>query len=364
MNKKYFLHLIAFLLINSINAQITTNNTIYTSEQLIEEVLNDGTTCVTITNVQSYTGTNVNGIAYFEKNGTNFPFDNGIILSTGNAMDAPGPNNVELSGQEIGWNGDADIESMSGYLNSTNASAIVFDFIPTENEISFRFIFASEGYNKYNECIYSDSLAFILHDLTTGVTYNLAILPTSNNGNDAIAANNIHPTIPTLCYQNNEQYFSNYNFDDSDPSVAQNSAIEYGGQTVPMTAFALVNPGDSYRLKLVIADITSPDLDSAVFIEGGNFNSCPTPLVPPAPEPSISNKNVSLYPNYTDDKVFISSDLKIEEVMVINMLGKVIDIMNPNVKDYELDVTELKSGIYFISTSTDGEKNIFRIVRK
>ena len=51
MNKQYFLSLITLTFIISLNAQITTNNTTYTSEQLIEEVLTEGVNCVTITNV-------------------------------------------------------------------------------------------------------------------------------------------------------------------------------------------------------------------------------------------------------------------------------------------------------------------------
>jgi len=367
MNKKHFLYLIVFSLINTINAQITTNNTTYTSAQLISEVLNGGASCVAITNVQSYTGTSVNGIAYFDKNGSNFPFGNGIVLSTGNAMNAPGPNNVVLHGQEAGWNGDTDLENFTGAVSTVNASFIEFDFIPTQNEISFRFILASENYNENNECSYTESLAFILTHIGSGVvSTNLAKLPAPSNYSDLVETQNVHPTMPLLCYENNDQYFSNYNFDANDSSVAQNSAIEYGGQTIPITAFSAVNPGDTYHLKLVIGDNYSPDFDSAVFIEGGNFNSCPTPIVPPAPTASTpsSNKEVGLYPSYADDKVFISSGLVINELRVINMLGKVVTTIKPNAKDYELDVKGLKSGIYFISTRTKGGNRVYRIVRK
>jgi len=359
MSKKYVLSFLALIFISSIKAQITTNNTTYTSEQLIEEVLTDSTNCATITNVQSYTGTNINGIAYFERNGTNFPFENGIILSTGNAMDAPGPNDDVLNGQELGWNGDVDVENVTGYVNTINASYIEFDFIPIESEISFRFMLASEHYNKNNECLYTESLAFILTNLVTAdLSYNLAVLPTSYNGNDLVKTNNIHPDLPPICPSYNETYFSHYNFDDSNLSVAQNSAIEYGGQTVPLTAFANVIPGDVYHLKLVIADNNSSELDSAVFIEGGNFNTCPTPA------PPISNDNVNLYPSYADEKIIISADVDMEELVVVNMLGSVVASVNPNSKNYVLDVKDLQSGIYFVSINMNGVKKVKRIVRK
>ncbi|RYZ47855.1 MAG: adhesin, partial [Sphingobacteriales bacterium] len=128
-------------------------NTTYTPEQLIQDILIGGD-CAVASNITTSTGTDfssVNGIGYFEKNGSSFQFEEGIILSTGDVNLAPGPN---LTTQGAGgfpaeWPGDTDLEAIilaatGEAMNSNNASIIEFDFVPITPQISFDFIFASE----------------------------------------------------------------------------------------------------------------------------------------------------------------------------------------------------------------------------
>src|SRR5690606_6939180 len=48
--------------------------------------------------------------------------------------------------------------------------------------------------------------------------------------------------------------------------------ISFDGRTAVFTAQAPVNPGETYHIKLVIADALDNALDSGVFIEAGSFN--------------------------------------------------------------------------------------------
>ena len=71
---------------------IFTDIVTYTPEQLIEDVLVDAD-CATVTNIQYEThslGDDI-GFSYFTDGGSNFPFENGIILSSGAANEASGP---------------------------------------------------------------------------------------------------------------------------------------------------------------------------------------------------------------------------------------------------------------------------------
>ena len=61
-------------------------------------------------------------------------------------------------------------------MNSRDATKLEFDFIPITNNIDFNFIFASEEYGTF-QCNFSDSFAFLLTNLSTNVTTNLAIVP-------------------------------------------------------------------------------------------------------------------------------------------------------------------------------------------
>ena len=71
---KYIIVFFALMLGQIGFTQITTDNTTFTVDQLIDSVLFEGG-CTPITNIQSRTGVgaNGNGIAYFQANGSSFP---------------------------------------------------------------------------------------------------------------------------------------------------------------------------------------------------------------------------------------------------------------------------------------------------
>ena len=91
----------------------------------------------------------VNGIGHFVEPSGGFPFSEGIILSTGNALlDGSGPNE-SMGGASSGnfdWPGDTDLDNLIED-STNNASIIEFDFVPISNKLSFRFIMASEEYD-------------------------------------------------------------------------------------------------------------------------------------------------------------------------------------------------------------------------
>ncbi|RZJ33563.1 MAG: hypothetical protein EOO51_13380, partial [Flavobacterium sp.] len=259
--------------IGTIPPPISTSVTQYTTTQLVTDVLLNNT-CATVSNVTSSTGTNfgltTNGIGYFNQNGSGFPFEDGIVLTSGNAANAPGPNTTNLSEGDFTWPGDADLlqvlnnQGITGTTN--NASVLEFDFVPITNEISFNFIFASEEYGIF-QCSFSDVFAFLLTNTASGVTTNLAVVP---NTTTPIAVYTIRDALYNNgCPSVNPQYFGNYyDFPAQSPLGAP---INYNGATVPLTASAPVVPGTMYHIKLAIADFNDSAYDSAVFLEGGSF---------------------------------------------------------------------------------------------
>src|SRR5690606_17688972 len=97
----------------SIYASITD----YTIPYLVTEVLIDSN-CAQISNITWSTGSNFGStdvIGYFEENGSGFPFDYGVILSTGAALSVPGPNDSTLGdGNMTTWLGDTQL---TNYMN-------------------------------------------------------------------------------------------------------------------------------------------------------------------------------------------------------------------------------------------------------
>ncbi|HEX8564015.1 MAG TPA: choice-of-anchor L domain-containing protein, partial [Flavobacterium sp.] len=254
---------------------IATSTGDYTTFELIEDVLLNST-CASVSNITWSTGTDfgsTNGIGYFSQNGSAFPFEEGVVLTTGDVDRAPGPNEEGLSDGAFNWPGDADLEAIilaatGAAMNSNNATKLEFDFIPITNSISFNFIFASEEYGTF-QCSYSDAFAFLLTDLSTGVTTNLAVLPSSTTPVSVV-------TIRDAAYNGgcgsvNPEYFDEYYLlpEGTNPLAAP---IDFNGVTVPLTASATVSPGTQYHIKLVIADRADTAFDSAVFLEGGSFD--------------------------------------------------------------------------------------------
>ncbi|PCE63995.1 T9SS type B sorting domain-containing protein [Sediminicola luteus] len=264
---KWSLGLILGILPFALTAQIRVDDTSYTVEQLVEDVL-VFSNCASTSNWNKSAGESggFNGVGYFDARGTSFPFEEGIVISTGNARSAEGPNTNELSdGTENNlWGGDADLAAITNTSQLFNASFIEFDFVPLTDTFSFNFIFASEEYTGFYPCEFSDVFAFIL-TRPDGTTENLAQLP---NSNVPIRVTSIHPAIDfegQSCPAVNEEYFDGYN-----PS---NAPIDFNGQTVTFTAGAQVVPGETYGIKLVIADNRDGYLDSAVFLEAGSFDT-------------------------------------------------------------------------------------------
>jgi len=262
--------------IGTIPPPITSSTTTHTPLQLIEDVLLN-TTCASVTNVTSSTGTDfgsVNGIGYFERNGSTFPFDYGVVLTSGNADMAPGPNFDTMSEGDGGWPGDPDLSQVladQGIVGTLgNATTLEFDFVPLTNNISFDFIFASEEYGVF-QCQYSDVFAFILTNTVTNVSTNLAVLPTTTT---PISVTTIRNNLYNDgCDSANEQYFAAFY---QPPGLNPLDApINFNGVTVPLTATAPVTPGVQYHIKLAIADFgpfgQDNALDSAVFLKGGSF---------------------------------------------------------------------------------------------
>src|SRR5690606_37197830 len=103
----------------------------------------------------------LNGIAYCEKNGSLFPFEDGIILATRRAIDSEGPSGHNVPAGNSTWTDDTQL---TDYMNEVlgnddgyyNATVLEFDFVPASDSLKFNFIFASDEYGDY-QCSFSDA---------------------------------------------------------------------------------------------------------------------------------------------------------------------------------------------------------------
>ncbi|WP_223558687.1 choice-of-anchor L domain-containing protein [Chryseobacterium lathyri] len=248
----------------------------YSITQLVKDVLiSSGTnTCVTpaVSNVKITPNHAVSDAdrswGYFHKGTTNFPFKDGIVLSTGKARRAGNGPEGNLSDNNGGGT-DSDLAQAIGSTGTlTDGVLLEFDFTPTTSQIKFNYILASEEYSGSFPCQYADAFAILLRPTSGGPYQNMAVLP---NGAGPVSITNIHPLIPGGggCAAVNEQYFAGYN--------TGNVETNFEGRTIPLTATATVMAGQEYHFKMVVADYAPGSFedhgwDSAVFLEGGSFN--------------------------------------------------------------------------------------------
>ena len=250
---------------------ISVSTTSYTVPQLVNNVLINSP-CVNATNITWSTGTNFgssNGIGFFQNTNPNFPMQSGVVLSTGNVLNAVGPNTSLLNDGSTAWPGDASLEATLAAAGipmvSKNASVLEFDFTPISPNFSFDFIFASEEYGNF-QCLYSDAFAFLLTNTTTGVTTNLAVVPSTATPISVVTIRDFQ--YNSSCPSVNAQYFGSFN----GGSGAANSATNFNGQTKVLTTAAALTAGVPYHIKLVIADRLDPQSDSAIFLSSNSFN--------------------------------------------------------------------------------------------
>lgn len=299
--KKQLLFLLLFcsgLAINAQNGSISVNDTAYpetnyTAEELIENVLLSGSLeCVDIEltnlaeNPAGATDVSQRSWGYFNNEDTNFPFEEGIILSSGYAVSAEGPNDATGSSDGgVGWAGDVDLEALLNNIYSedppsdtNNATVLEFTFTSSLDEVAFDFIFASEEYEDSFECSVSlrDGFAFLISGPgigdTSGAPFGGENIGTVPDTDIPVNTGSIHPDYFDCngTQVQNQDFFPLYYVSNEDANDTEE--FEFDGRSIALTARADIIPGETYTMKLVIADRGDSSWDSAVFLKAGSFD--------------------------------------------------------------------------------------------
>ena len=258
----YLLFLSSWLSI-SINAQITITPG-GTATSIINTLVSNG---IVVTNpiincgaaaYGSYTG-NLGAGGIGLSNG-------GIIITTGSAAGADGPNNSTLSGiAVVGYDYvDPQLTTQPGAGTpppSFDNCRLEFDITPICNSFNISFVFGSEEYPEWVTGAYNDGFGIFVsgpNPLGGNYTnYNMARLP---NG-QLVSIDNVNSNL-------NSGYFNTNN----------TGVMQYDGYTDGLTAQLSVIPCSTYHIKIIIADAGDEVYDSGIFLGAGSF-SCSTPAL-------------------------------------------------------------------------------------
>lgn len=268
LKRTFFIASLAATLFSNVsNAQLTVNAGV-TPTFMVQNVLMAGGG-LTATGI-SYTGS-ANSRGTFNGSASNIGFNSGILLTSGNLTNAIGPNN--MSGASLGnlLAGDPDLDMIMTPTLSYDATILEFDFVATSDSIKFNYVFGSEEYMEFVSTTpggINDGFGFFISGPGiagpfSGGAQNIAIVPGT--------------ALPVTMFNLNLNTNNAYYFDNGDGfgtgTAPDGLTIQYDGFTVPLQAVAAVQCGQTYHVKLAIADGGDDILDSGVFIEEGSFVS-------------------------------------------------------------------------------------------
>lgn len=269
---RFFFLLILFLFFKpeKSQAQLTVNqNPPYnTAQNLVQNVLlGSGVTASNFT----FNGDPLQ-IGVFHAGLPSIGMDSGIVICTDEISDL----DINYVGVPVTYFGSQTQLDLLAIANSVppligqvfsvtnlfDVAELEFDFVPCGSVVNFNFVFGSDEYLTYVNSNYNDVFAFFISGPGivgpyAGGAQNIAYVPGTS------------PTLPITISSVNNVLNSSYYIDNPFP----NNGVGLNGYTTKIGATANVICGQTYHIKLSLADGEDFNLESAIFIEGGSFRS-------------------------------------------------------------------------------------------
>ncbi len=298
--------------------------------------------------VSNVTYTGIGGSkGFFTATNSNLGLTAGVVLTTGYATMAKGPNISSSTGVDLGPPSfpspapdhdidlDTIIQSGNPGVYTNDATVLEFDFVSMADTIVFSYVFGSEEYLEFVGSI-NDVFAIFLSGPGITGKKNIAVVP--NSSSTPVGVNTVND-------QSNAQYYVNND---------NGTTIEYDGFTTPLTATAIVQVGLTYHLKIAIADASDGVWDSGVFI-GANASFLNSTVE------NTAQTQLTLYPNPATDLATLAYNFTSKEkavVAVFDATGRMVytTALPSNSGTTQLPTGNLSAGIYHVKVSAGNKK--------
>ncbi|MBF2034402.1 MAG: PEP-CTERM sorting domain-containing protein [Leptolyngbyaceae cyanobacterium T60_A2020_046] len=222
-----------------------------------------------------------------------FGLGSGIVLSTGRVVDLPGRNRASnLFTDGADFNTDLPgFDRPNRNLYDIAQLEISFDVDNTVDQLFFQYVFGSEEFLEYAGTRYNDFFTLELNG------QNLALLTDSVGATNTVGVNN-------LAASEKGPFSADY----IDYPAGPNTKTRLDGFTRALTFTGNLSPNSRNTLKITIADVSDPYLDSAVFLKAKTFGTVeidppgdPGPN-PPQPKPPSPDPDPEIPPNPSVDE--------------------------------------------------------------
>ncbi len=127
------------------------------------------------------------------------------------------------------------------------------------------------------------------------------------------------------------------------------------GVTVDKTMGTWYHP--THNKWIIYTEDVTPMVDNAVF----NI------VAPTANTTSVEENtliDVSLYPNPVEDILTITSQEEITELSIFNHLGQEVKIMEPSQSSFEIDLSDLSTGIYIVKMKAAELRGTYKLMKQ
>ncbi len=190
---------------------------------------------------------------------TQLGFAQGIVITSGQASNAIGPNNTGSSGTGSATGSDPDLQALVPSNTVYDKAILEFDFIPIADTIKFQYVFGSEEFDEFCNSSYNDVFGFFvsgpgISGPFSNSSVNIAKMP--NNPANYVTINNVCDAGATYSWSN-----------------ASGTYYQYDRLTKVYTAWILVQPCQTYHLKIAIGDCGDSSYDSGVFLKANSLSA-------------------------------------------------------------------------------------------
>jgi gliding motility-associated-like protein len=198
---------------------------------------------------------------YFTDNTGTLGIDDGLIITTGSATNAIGPNNSgAISQSNKNEVQDSDLQNIiTSGEKQFDACVIEFDVEVFADTLTFDYVFGSDEYLEFIKD-YHDVFGFFISGPGISGKLNLATVPGTF---DPVSVKNINNA------KNSNLYIDN----GTGTTAFDNLFVQYDGFTRRLESKVAVQPCQIYSLKLAICDIKDDIYDAGIFIAGKSLRT-------------------------------------------------------------------------------------------
>jgi hypothetical protein len=335
---------------NPAKSQVLQVSSEITPEEMVEILIGSGLSYENVV----FTGAEISRGNFWGGPG-NIGVSDGIILTAGSVNKALGPNNAGNAGYDCDTPGDADLTALAG-CNSFDACVLEFDFVPEYEYVWFQFVFGSEEYHEYVGQ-FNDAFGFFISGPGISGPFsnnseNIALIPLTGV---PVSINTVNCGNPYNCQEScmNCQFFVNNT----------QQFTQYDAFTTVLTAWAELEPMQTYHIKLAISDGIDHVYDSGVFLQSSSFCSGPVARVGKIDQ-TDSGVNYQVYPVPAGDVLnIVPQDGQHIDIKLVGQDGKICKSVQGESR-ITLDISSVPPGIYFLRIADDNGVTTRKIFKK